>query len=72
MMLAVIKRIPTPDEIEDRLREAYILRQWILFLAAPGRDTRDASGVLDLGEVGPVNECKVSRMTPYSPAEVSP
>ena len=69
-MQSIVKRIPTPEEVEDP-REAYIARMWILFLCSPGRDTRDASGALDLGEVGPVNERKVSRMTPYSPAEVS-
>ena len=63
-MLATIKREQPVDP-----REAYILRMWILYLAAPGHDTRDDSGAYSLGEVGQVNERKISRMTPYSVAE---
>jgi hypothetical protein len=47
--------------------ETMVLRYWLMFLRAPGRQTLPGEPV-DLGEIGLVNEKNWGRFTPYSPA----
>jgi hypothetical protein len=51
--------------------DAYVARMWILWCSVPGRETRDAAGALDLGEVGSVAEKNWYKASVYSPAEVT-
>lgn len=68
-MLAITKYEPR-KEPEDP-QEAYIWRMWQIFIRCPKRDTRDESGVLDLGEIGPTKSDRgIDRATPYSPGRV--
>jgi hypothetical protein len=47
--------------------DTMVLRYWLMFLRAPGRDTLPGECV-DLGEVGQVRAKDWERLTPYSPA----
>jgi hypothetical protein len=60
-MTAIIHR-------EREFSDEYINMMYWLFLRCPGVDTRDASGALELGEIGPVAEKSWTKDTPYSPA----
>ena len=48
--------------------EAYIAAMWLMFLRAPGRKTGPGE-IVDLGEIGAVNEKRWERLTPYSPSQ---
>ena len=53
----------------EDLRDRYILAMWLMFLRAPGRDTRDESGAYHLGEIGSDAPKNWYKDTPYSPAK---
>ena len=58
-----------PPKAADQQREDYIAAMYLLYLRCPGRDTRDASGVLDLGEIGETKSDRgIYRWCPYAPA----
>ena len=50
--------------------DTMVLRYWLMFLCAPGRNTLPGERV-DLGEIGQVKEKDWERVTPYSPVEPS-
>jgi hypothetical protein len=63
MGIVKYQRVKTAEEN----REEYIAAMWLLYLRVPGRETLDASGVLDLGEIGEERASRgVVRDTPYS------
>jgi hypothetical protein len=60
-MTAVIHR-------ESEFSNEYINMMYWLFGRCPGVDTRDASGAVHLGEIGPVADKNWGKATAYSPA----
>jgi hypothetical protein len=57
------------DKIEREFSDDYLLRMWLLWIMSPARDTRDATGAVHLGEIGPTPERNWRRTTPYSVAK---
>jgi hypothetical protein len=51
---------------EREFSDEYINMMYWLFLRCAGVDTRDASGVLHLGEIGSAVEKNWEKATPYS------
>jgi hypothetical protein len=54
---------------DSEFTDGYIARMWLLWLLTPSIDTRDATGAVHLGEIGPVKEKNWTKATPYSRAE---
>jgi len=67
-VLAIVKY--TRPRTYEEIREDYIRAMWLLYRQVPGRETRDESGALDLGEVGATkSDHDIKRWCPYSICE---
>jgi hypothetical protein len=55
--------------LEKRFVDAQVLAYWLMFLRASGRKTAPGE-IVDLGEVGSVQEKNWVRITPYSLTEL--